>query len=88
LYDITRYKNNRGLYTKNTGPGTKQIQQLITQFDYQPLGHIKHNLKVSGFLLRGLEGVKDEASILASCFNITRMISIIGITCLIAMLEN
>jgi transposase len=45
-----------------------------------PFGHIKHNLKVSSFLLRGLAGVKAEMSILSSCFNITRMISIIGVS--------
>ena len=51
-----------------------------------PFGHIKHNLKVTGFLLRGMEGVKAEASILSSCFNIARMISIIGVTGLITKL--
>jgi hypothetical protein len=32
--------------------------------------------------LRGLDGVKAEMSLLASCFNIARMISIIGVTIL------
>jgi len=27
-----------------------------------PFGHIKYNLNVSGFLLRGLDGVKAEAA--------------------------
>ena len=53
-----------------------------------PFGHIKHNLKVSGFLLRGLEGVKAEASILSSCFNIARMITIVGVTGLITKLGS
>lgn len=44
-----------------------------------PFGHIKRNLGVTSFLLRGLEGVKTEMSLLASCFNITRMINIIGV---------
>jgi hypothetical protein len=51
-----------------------------------PFGHIKHNLKVNGFLLRGFAGVKAEMSILSSCFNITRMIGIVGVTGLIAKL--
>ncbi len=42
-------------------------------------GHIKRNLGVSAFLLRGLDGVKAEMSIVASCFNITRMINIMGV---------
>ena len=53
-----------------------------------PFGHIKRNLKVDGFLLRGLDGVKAEASVLASCFNIARMISIMGVSGLIAKLTS
>jgi transposase len=44
-----------------------------------PFGHIKRNLGVTSFLLRGLAGVKAEMSLLASCFNITRMINIVGV---------
>jgi transposase len=44
-----------------------------------PFGHIKRNLGVTAFLLRGLEGVKAEMSLLASCFDITRMINIVGV---------
>ena len=53
-----------------------------------PFGHIKHNLKVSSFLLRGLAGIKAEMSILSSCFNITRMISIVGVSELITRLAG
>jgi hypothetical protein len=38
--------------------------------------------------LRGLDGVKAEMSLLASCFNTARMISIIGVIDLIAKLKN
>ena len=41
-------------------------------------GHVKRNLGAGYFLLRGLEKVKAEMGILASCFNIVRMINIIG----------
>lgn len=41
-------------------------------------GHIKRNLGAGYFLLRGLEKVKAEMGILASCFNIVRMINLIG----------
>jgi transposase len=44
-----------------------------------PFGHIKRNLGVTSFLLRELAGVKAEMSLLASCFNITRMINIVGV---------
>jgi len=43
-----------------------------------PFGHIKHNLQVNSFLLRGFEGVKGELSVLCSCFNIRRMITLLG----------
>ncbi len=43
-----------------------------------PFGHIKHNLGVSAFLLRGIDGVKAELSLLSTAFNLTRMITIIG----------
>jgi len=69
-------------------PESQKIYRLRKQKVELPFGHIKHNLKVSGFLLRGLEGVKAETSVLASCFNITRMISIIGVTGLIAKLTS
>jgi len=49
---------------------------------------MKHNLKVNGFLLRGIDGVKAEFSTLSSCFNVARMISIIGVSGLIARLAG
>ncbi len=50
-------------------------------------GHIKRNLKVDSFLLRGLKGVKAEASILASCFNLVRMINLLGVPALVKELR-
>jgi transposase len=44
-----------------------------------PFGHIKRNLKTDAFLLRGRDGVQAETSILATCFNMARMITIFGI---------
>jgi len=52
-----------------------------------PFGHIKRNLKVGGFLLRGLAGVKAEMSLWASCFNIARMITILGAKGAIAQMK-
>jgi transposase len=67
-------------------PDSQEIYKLRKQKVELPFGHIKHNLKVGGFLLRGIPGVKAEMSILSSCFNIARMISIIGVSGLIARL--
>lgn len=43
-----------------------------------PFGHIKHNLGIKNFLLRGLAGVQAEVSIATTCFNIARMITLCG----------
>jgi transposase len=51
-----------------------------------PFGHIKRNLKTTGFLLRGQSGVNAETSLLATCFNLARMITILGVSGLIGKL--
>jgi len=51
-----------------------------------PFGHIKRNLKTGGFMLRGKAGVGAETSLLATCFNVARMITIVGIAGLIEKL--
>lgn len=51
-----------------------------------PFGHIKRNLGMQAFLLRGLEGVKAEMALVASCFNLRRMMTIKGIPQLITVL--
>jgi hypothetical protein len=69
-------------------PESQAIYKLRKEKAELPFGHIKRNLKVDAFLLRGRDGAKAEASLLASCFNIRRMISIIGIRALIEKLKN
>jgi transposase len=53
-----------------------------------PFGHIKRNLKTDAFLLRGRNGVQAETSLLATCFNIARMITIFGVGTLIDKLTG
>jgi len=43
-----------------------------------PFGHIKRNLKIDGFLLRGFNGVQAETALFATCFNVARMITLLG----------
>lgn len=76
------------LETQYEEPESQKTYALRKQRVELPFGHMKHNLKVDGFLLRGLEGVKAEASILSSCFNMARMISIVGVTGLITKLGS
>jgi hypothetical protein len=51
-----------------------------------PFGHIKRNLKTDGFLLRGQSGANAETSLLGTCFNLARMITILGVSGLIERL--
>jgi hypothetical protein len=51
-----------------------------------PFGHIKRNLKTDGFMLRGKDGVQAETSLLATCFDVRRMMTIVGISALIEKL--
>jgi transposase len=51
-------------------------------------GHIKKNLGVSSFLLRGLEGARAEISLLSICFNLRRMMTLLGATRLIKKLRE
>ena len=51
-----------------------------------PFGHIKRNLKVDAFLMRRRDGVNAETSLLATCFNLARMITLLGVSGLIAKL--
>ena len=67
---------------------SQAIYKLRKQKVELPFGHIKRNLGVSAFYLKGLDGVKAEMSVLSTCFNIARMISIIGVPVLIAKLTS
>jgi transposase len=69
-------------------PDSQRIYALRKQKVELPFGHIKYNLKVSGFLLRGLDGVRAEMSILSSCFNMARLISLMGVSGLTAKLAG
>ena len=51
-----------------------------------PFGHIKRNLQTAAFMLRGTDGVQAETSLLATCFDLRRVMTILGITALIEKL--
>lgn len=68
-------------------PANQEIYKQRKQKVELPFGHIKHNLGVTGFLLRGLAGVRAEFSIMTSCFNITRMIRLLGTERLVESLK-
>lgn len=43
-----------------------------------PFGHFKYNLGFRSFLVRGLAGAKAELSIISTCFNLRRLITLFG----------
>jgi len=43
-----------------------------------PFGHIKRNLGMRSFLLKGIEGGQTEIVTAATCFNVVRMITLLG----------
>jgi transposase len=59
-------------------PESQEIYKRRKSRVEHPFGHIKKNLGMTNFLLRGREGVQAELSIVATCFNIVRMITLLG----------
>ncbi len=57
---------------------SQAIYRLRQQRVELPFGHIKRNLGVGSFLMRGLEGAQAELSLLALCFNVRRLMTILG----------
>lgn len=68
-------------------PANKEIYKRRKQKVELPFGHIKRNLGADHFLLRGLAGVRAEMALLASCFNMSRLMSWFGVAGLIAKLS-
>ena len=88
---ITRYTNEAfrdKLAKQYQQPDSQAVYQLRKEKVELPFGHIKRNLGAGHFLLRGREGARAEMSLLSSCFNMARMISIIGVPGLLAMLTS
>lgn len=71
------------LYTSDKGQAIYKKRKEKVEL---PFGHIKGNLKAGAFLLRGLKGVNAEMALLSTCFNISRMITILGMSGIMAAL--
>ena len=69
-------------------PSSKEIFSRRKETAELPFGHIKRNLGAGYFLLRGFDGVRAEMSLLSSCFNVVRLIGILGVTGLIEKLTR
>lgn len=68
-------------------PAARAIYARRKQTAELPFGHLKRNVGVDSFLLRGLAGVRAEMSLLASGFNLVRLIGLFGVHGLLARLQ-
>ena len=78
---IIRLKNEevkQRLEAQYEEPASQEIYARRKSRVEHPFGHIKRNLKTDGFLMRGKDGVQAETSLLATCFNVARMITLCG----------
>ncbi len=66
----------------------QEIYKLRKQKVELPFGHMKRNLVAGQFMLRTSPKVNAELSILSTCFNIARMITLIGIPKLLLALNT
>lgn len=73
------------LYQSPKGQGIYKLRKEKCELVF---GHIKHNLGAGQLLLRGRHKVNAEISILSTCFNMSRMITLIGIPNLILKLNQ
>lgn len=69
-------------------PESQEVYKLRQQRVEHPFGHMKRNLGADHFLIRGREGVKAEMSILSTCFNLRRMITILGFDQMIELMRS
>ncbi len=69
-------------------PEAQTIYKLRQQKSEHPFGHIKRNLRFDSFLTRGRDGATAEIALAAACFNMARMITILGIPALIQKLQG
>jgi len=71
-----QYEANREIYDRR--------KELVEH----PFGHVKRNLKTDSFMLRGKDGVAAETSLLMTCFDLRRVMTILGISTLIEKLTE
>lgn len=88
---ITRYFNEefrQRIAAEYEESENQNIYKKRKDYCEHPFGHIKRNLGADHFLMRGLAGVKAEMSLLASSFNIIRIINILGVELLVQKLAK
>jgi hypothetical protein len=59
-------------------PDARALMRRRKERAEHPFGHIKHNLGMRSYLVRGLSGARAEASLAATAFNLRRMTTLLG----------
>jgi len=88
---ITRQKEEElqdTLRAAYNSPQGQDIYKLRKEKVELTFGHFKRNLGAGQFMLRGKHKVDAELAVLSTCFNIARMITLIGIPSLILKLSS
>ncbi len=88
---IYRYENEylvEKYEARYQDPNAQAIYKKRKEKAELPFGHIKRNLKFDSFLIRGKEGARAEIRTAATCFNLVRMITLLGTPILIKMLTG
>ncbi len=83
---LLREEEKEKLEAEYEKPDAQEIYARRKTRVEHPFGHIKRNLKMGAFLLRGIDGVGAETSLVATCFNVVRMITILGASNLVQRL--
>jgi len=78
LYRLVKEKTREHLAQLYDSEQGKEIYKKRKMYAEHQFGHIKRNLGAGTFLLRGLDGVNAEFSLLGTSYNIARMITILG----------
>jgi transposase len=78
-------ENLKKLYDSPEGQKIFRMRKARAEL---PFGYIKRDLEAGYFLLRGREGVNGEMGLLATSFNIKRMMNLIGISSLLDFLKG
>ncbi len=63
------------IYDSKEGQAVYDKRKMRAELQF---GHLKRNLGAGAFLLRGKKGINAELGILGTCFNIARMITLMG----------
>lgn len=82
---VVRQKNEvlsqRLAHTYESAEGQRIYEQRKQKVEL-PFAHVKHNMNMRQLLLRGVEKVKSEAFLCAIGYNVTRMITLLGVIAL------